>query len=109
MNEATSIAARLGIDLPFMSGVMEVSSGRNSATQSFAGFRDLQAANTAEPDVTKRLLAILRKDMKLGKFLAAELDVSTPILDAVSKATDELADDDLVARWRALSEAMSNQ
>jgi 3-hydroxyisobutyrate dehydrogenase len=107
MNEATSIAAKLGIDLPFMTGVMEASSGRNSGTQSFQGFRDLQAANTADPDVTRRLLAILRKDLKLGKSLAAQMEVSAPVLDAVSKATDDVGDDDLVARWKALSVAMS--
>jgi 3-hydroxyisobutyrate dehydrogenase len=107
MNEAAHLATRLGIDLPFLSGVMEVSSGRNSATQNFAGFRDLQLANSRDPEVTRRLLAILRKDLKLASTLAGDVDIGTPILDAVSKATDALEDHDLSARWQALGAEMS--
>jgi 3-hydroxyisobutyrate dehydrogenase-like beta-hydroxyacid dehydrogenase len=106
MNEAAHLASRLGIDLPFLLGVMEVSSGRNAATQSYTGYRDLLEANAREPDVTRRLLMILRKDLKLASTLAAATSVSTPVLDAVSRATDALDQDDLHARWRALVQAM---
>ena len=107
MNEAAHLATRLGIDLPFLTGVMEVSSGRNSATKDFAGFRDLQLANSNDPEVTKRLLAILRKDLKLASTLARDAEIGAPILDAVSKATDALDDRDLSARWQALGLEMS--
>jgi 3-hydroxyisobutyrate dehydrogenase-like beta-hydroxyacid dehydrogenase len=107
MNEAAHLATRLGIDLPFLTGVMEVSSGRNSATQDFAGFRDLQLANSRDPEVTRRLLAILRKDLKLASTLAKDAEVGSPILDAVSKATDALDERDLSARWQALGLEMS--
>ena len=107
MNEAAHLATRLGIDLPFLTGVMEVSSGRNSATQDFAGFRDLQLANSRDPEVTRRLLAILRKDLKLASTLAGDVEIGTPILDAVSKATDALDERDLSARWQALGREMS--
>jgi 3-hydroxyisobutyrate dehydrogenase len=107
MNEAAHLATRLGIDLPFLTGVMEVSSGRNSATQNFSAFRDLQLANSRDPEVTRRLLAILRKDLKLASALAGDVEIGTPILDAVSKATDALEDHDLSARWQALGAEMS--
>jgi 3-hydroxyisobutyrate dehydrogenase-like beta-hydroxyacid dehydrogenase len=107
MNEAAHLATRLGIDLPFLTSVMEVSSGRNSATKDFAGFRDLQLANSRDPAVTRRLLAILRKDLKLASTLAGDVEIGAPILAAVSKATDALDEDDLSARWQALGHAMS--
>ena len=59
-------------------------------------------ANSGDPDVTHRLLAILRKDLKLGTALSQEAQVATPVLDAVSKATDALDGNDLNARWQAL-------
>jgi 3-hydroxyisobutyrate dehydrogenase len=107
MNEAAHLATRLGIDLPFLTGVMEVSSGRNSATKDYAGFRDLQLANSRDPAVTRRLLAILRKDLKLASTLAEDADIGAPILNAVSKATDALDEDDLSERWQELGAAMS--
>jgi 3-hydroxyisobutyrate dehydrogenase-like beta-hydroxyacid dehydrogenase len=106
MNEAALLASRLGIDLPFLLGVMEVSSGRNAATQSYGGYRDLLGANARDPDVTRRLLMILRKDLKLASTLAAATGLATPVLDAVSRATDSLEEGNLHARWRALVEAM---
>ena len=48
------------------------------------------------------LLAILRKDLKLATTLSKESHVATPVLDAVSKATDALDSGDLNARWQAL-------
>jgi 3-hydroxyisobutyrate dehydrogenase len=106
MNEAAHLATRLGIDLPFLTGVMEASSGRNSATQNYSAFRDLQLANSQDPAVTRRLLAILRKDLKLASTLAKDVDIGTPILQAVSNATDGLDENDLIARWQALARAM---
>jgi 3-hydroxyisobutyrate dehydrogenase len=106
MNEAAHLATRLGIDLPFLSGVMEASSGRNSATQNYGAFRDLQLANSQDPAVTRRLLAILRKDLKLAATLAQDVEIGTPILQAVSMATDALEEDDLIARWQALGRVM---
>jgi 3-hydroxyisobutyrate dehydrogenase-like beta-hydroxyacid dehydrogenase len=106
MNEAAHLAARLGIDLPFLTGVMEVSSGRNFASGNYGAYRDLLLANSDDPDVTRRLLAILRKDLKLASTLAKDVDIGTPILHAVSKATDALTEDDLSARWQALGRKM---
>lgn len=85
---------------------MEASSGRNSATRDYGAFRDLQLANSQDPAVTRRLLAILRKDLKLAGTLAKDVDIGTPILQAVSNATDRLDEDDLIARWQALGQAM---
>jgi len=102
MNEAAHLAATLGIDLPFQLGVMEASSGRTWATGDFAAYRSLMHANSDDPDVTLRLLAILRKDLKLATTLSKESDVATPVLDAVSKATDALDGGALIARWQAL-------
>ncbi len=102
MNEATHLAATLGIDLPFQLGVMEASSGRTWATSNFDGYRSLMHANSDDPDVTHRLLAILRKDLRLATTLSKESQVATPVLDAVSKATDALDGGDLNDRWQAL-------
>jgi len=102
MNEAVHLAATVGIDLPFQLGVMEASSGRTWATSNFDGYRSLMHANSDDPDVTHRLLAILRKDLKLATTLSKEVQVTTPVLDAVSKATDALDGGDLNARWQAL-------
>jgi 3-hydroxyisobutyrate dehydrogenase len=106
MNEAAHLATRLGIDLPFLTSVMEVSSGRTWATRDFAAYSSLMHANSDDSEVTKRLLAILRKDLKLASTLAADAQVGTPILDAVSKATDALGEADLSARWQELVRAM---
>jgi 3-hydroxyisobutyrate dehydrogenase len=106
MNEAAHLATRLGIDLPFLTGVMEVSSGRSFASGNYPAYRDLLLANSDDPAVTSRLLAILRKDLKLASTLAESVDIGTPILHAVSKATDALEDDDLSARWQALGRKM---
>jgi 3-hydroxyisobutyrate dehydrogenase len=106
MNEAAHLATELGIDLPFLLGVMDASSGRNAMSQDFSGYRSLLLANSREPDVTGRLLAILRKDLKLATTLAAETHVSTPVLDAVSKATDGIELNDLFARWQAVGSRM---
>jgi len=102
MNEAAHLAATVGIDLPFQLGVMEASSGRTWATSNFDAYRSLMHANSDDPDVTQRLLAILRKDLKLATTLSKDCAVSTPVLDAVSKATDALDGGDLNARWQAL-------
>ena len=102
MNEAAHLAATLGIDLPFQLGVMEASSGRTWATGNFAAYSSLMHANSDDPDVTLRLLAILRKDLKLATTLSKDAHVATPVLDAVSKATDALDGGDLNARWQAL-------
>ena len=59
-----------------------------------------------DPTVTRRLLAILRKDLKLASTLAKDVDIGTPVLQAVSNATDGLDEDDLIARWQALGRAM---
>jgi 3-hydroxyisobutyrate dehydrogenase-like beta-hydroxyacid dehydrogenase len=106
MNEATHLATRLGIDLPFQLSVMEASSGRTWATRDFAAYSSLMHANSDDPEVTQRLLAILRKDLKLASTLAVDAGVGAPILDAVSKATDALGDADLSARWQELCRAM---
>ena len=102
MNEAAHLAATVGIDLPFQLSVMEASSGRTWATSNFDAYRSLMHANSDDPDVTQRLLAILRKDLKLATTLSKDCAVSTPVLDAVSKATDALDGGDLNARWQAL-------
>ena len=99
MGEASHLATALGIDLPFLASVMEVSSGRSFASQDFDAYRALHMANARDPDVTGRLLAILKKDLKLARTLAGEVGIRAPILDSVSRATDTLATDDLFARW----------
>jgi 3-hydroxyisobutyrate dehydrogenase-like beta-hydroxyacid dehydrogenase len=106
MNEAAHLATTLGIDLPFQLSVMEASSGRTWATGDFAAYGGLMHANSDDPDVTHRLLAILRKDLKLATTLSKDSGVSTPVLDAVSKATDALEGGDLNARWQALCQSM---
>ena len=50
--------------------------------------------------------SILRKDLKLATTLSKDSGVSTPVLDAVSKATDALEGGDLNARWQALCQSM---
>ena len=102
MNEAAHLAATVGIDLPFQLGVMEASSGRTWATSNFDAYRSLMHANSDDPDVTRRLLAILRKDLKLATTLSKDSQVATPVLDAVSRATDALDGGELNARWQAL-------
>ena len=99
MGEASHLATALGIDLPFLTSVMEVSSGRSFASKDFAAYRALHMANARDPDVTGRLLAILKKDLKLARTLAGEVGISAPILDSVSRATDGLATEHLFARW----------
>ena len=81
---------------------MEASSGRTWATSNFDAYRSLMHANSDDPDVTRRLLAILRKDLKLATTLSQDSRVATPVLDAVSQATDALDGGDLNARWQAL-------
>ena len=80
--------------------VMEVSSGRNSATRDFSAYSALHRANSRDPDVTRRLLDILRKDLKLASTLAGDVGIDTPVLDAVSKATSAIACDELYERWQ---------
>jgi 3-hydroxyisobutyrate dehydrogenase len=101
MNEAAHLATRLGIDMPFLASVMDVSSGRNFASGNYGAYRDLLLANSNDPEVTKRLLKILRKDLKLASTLAKDVEIGTPVLHAVSLATDAIEEDDLVARWQA--------
>ncbi len=106
MNEAAHLSLALVIDLPFLTSVMEASSGRNSSTRDYGAYRDLHLANSLDPDVTRRLQAILRKDLKLASTLAQAADIPTPILHAVSKATDALTEEDLSARWRTVARGM---
>ena len=108
VNEASHLATGLGIDLLFLISVMEASSGRSFASGNYSAYRDLMLANSEDPAVTSRLLAILRKDLKLASTLAGETGIGTPILDALSKATDGLADHDLSARWQALGAKMGS-
>jgi 3-hydroxyisobutyrate dehydrogenase-like beta-hydroxyacid dehydrogenase len=107
VNEAVHLATALGIDLPFLTGVMEVSSGRSFASGNYPAYRDLMLSNSGDPAVTSRLLAILRKDLKLGSTLAGETGIGTPVLDALSKATDALGEDDLWSRWQAACATMT--
>lgn len=106
MNEAAHLATALGVDLPFLAGVMEVSSGRNFASGNYPAYRDLLLANSTDPDVTRRLLKILRKDLKLASTLAKDVEIGTPVLHAVSRATDAIEEEDLIARWQALGAEM---
>jgi 3-hydroxyisobutyrate dehydrogenase len=106
MNEAAHLATALGVDLPFLASVMEASSGRNFASGNYPAYRDLLLANSTDPDVTRRLLKILRKDLKLASTLARDVEIGTPVLHAVSKATDAIEEDDLIARWQALGSEM---
>lgn len=106
MNEAAHLATRLGIDMPFLASVMDVSSGRNFASGNYGAYRDLLLVNSTDPDVTKRLLKILRKDLKLASTLAKDVAIGTPVLHAVSQATDGIEEDDLVARWQATAKAL---
>ncbi len=52
------------------------------------------------------MLKILRKDLKLASTLAKDVEIGTPVLHAVSKATDAIEEDDLIARWQALGTEM---
>lgn len=106
MNEAVHLASALGIDLPFLTGVMEVSSGRNALTQDFGAYRDLFLSNAREPDVTSRLLSILKKDSRLARTLAGAEGISAPVLDAVSAAADGITNEDLYARWSEVAAAL---
>jgi 3-hydroxyisobutyrate dehydrogenase len=105
MGEAVHLATRLGIDLDFLVGVMEVSSGRNSATEDADATRALYRANSAEPDVTRRLLAILRKDLGLAATLAGAEGIDAPVLRAVAEATRGIEAGDLFERWRETLDA----
>jgi len=108
MNEAAHLATALGVDLPFLASVMEVSSGRNFASGNYPAYRDLLLANSTDPDVARRLLKILRKDLKLASNLAKDVEIGTPVLHAISQATDAIDEEDLIARWQALGAEMVN-
>lgn len=100
MTEAAHLATSIGVDLPFLLRVMEVSSGRNYASGNFEAFRALTLSNGQDIDTTRRLLAILKKDLGLASTLSSEEAVAMPILQAVASATRELAAEDLFARWQ---------
>ena len=100
MTEAAHLATSIGIDLPFLLRIMEVSSGRNYASGNFAAFRALTLSNGQDLDTTSRLLAILKKDLGLASTLSGEEGVAMPVLQAVAAATRGLDAEDLFARWQ---------
>lgn len=100
MTEAAHLATRIGIDLPFLLRIMEVSSGRNYASGNFEAFRALTLSNGQDLDTTSRLLAILKKDLGLANTLSSEEAVSMPVLRAVAGAARGLEAEDLFVRWQ---------
>jgi hypothetical protein len=82
--EALEMAIKLGIDLKWLAGVMETSSGRNVATKDIEGFRSIYRYNARTAESLKALIDICRKDLVLGQALGKQLQVLTPTLYALA-------------------------
>lgn len=103
MTEAMHVAERLGMDPEWLAGVMDVSSGRNSATRDYPSHRRLYGENARSAESMRAVVDVTRKDLVLAQSLARQAGVSTPILDAVSVAHDGTPYDELLMRWKSLA------
>jgi len=102
MVEVSRIAQQLGIDLPWLAGVMEASSGRNYATLNYEEHRKFYAVTGKDLPTLKAIVDICRKDLALGAALAGEVKVATPLLDAIAQANRAVSYEELLKDWQSL-------
>jgi 3-hydroxyisobutyrate dehydrogenase len=102
MTEASRLAQELGIDVGWLAGVMETSSGRNLATRDYEAHKGLYRYNVQSSEILGALLAVCRKDLSLAKALADSSGLALPILDAVKEALDQAPNKDIGESWRRL-------
>ena len=102
MTEASRLAVELGLDVDWLAGVMEKSSGRNLATRDYTAHKTLYRLNTASPESLKALLNICRKDLALAQALAESNNLPLPLLEAIKVAMDETPNEAIGDHWRLL-------
>ncbi len=103
MTETMQIAGKLGIDQAWLASVMEVSSGRNSATRDYEAHKGIYRVNGQTPQSAKAVIDICRKDLSLAMAMAREVGVATPMVDAAATAQNAIDYDDFRARWVELA------
>ncbi len=103
MTEAARLALELGMNVNWLAGIMEKSSGRNFATRVFTAHKVLYRHNTESPEALHALLAVCRKDLALATTLAESAGLSLPMLEAIKTALDEAPDEAIGESWRKLS------
>jgi len=104
MTEASRLAQELGIDVGWLAGVMETSSGRNLATRDYEAHKGLYRYNIQSPETLAALLAVCRKDLSLAKALADSSKLSLPMLEAVKQALDRTPNEPIDEAWRKLAD-----
>ena len=102
MTEAARLALELGMDVNWVAGVMEKSTGRNFATRDFTAHKVLYRHNTENPEALHALLAVCRKDLALATTLSESVDLSMPLLEAIKAALDATPDESIGESWRKL-------
>jgi 3-hydroxyisobutyrate dehydrogenase len=102
MIEVSKMAHKLDVDVAWLATVMEASSGRNVATRDYEEQRQFYRVTGKDLPSLKALVDICRKDLLLGEALARQLNVSTPILDAVRQANSEVPYEALLRDWQSL-------
>jgi 3-hydroxyisobutyrate dehydrogenase len=102
MTEVSRMALALGVDLAWLASVMESSSGRNWATRDYEEQRKFYRVTGKDLPTLKAIVDVCRKDFELGCSLARELEVLTPILDAVSQANRKVPYEVLLGNWQLL-------
>ena len=103
MTEAARLALELGMDVDWVAGVMEKSSGRNFATRDFTAHKMLYRHNTTSPEALHALLAVCRKDLALATTLSESAGLSMPLLEAIKAALDTTPDEAIAESWRKLA------
>jgi len=102
MIEVSKMALMLGMDIAWLARVMESSSGRNVATRDYEEQRQFYRITGKDLGTLKSIVDICRKDFELARSLARELEVPTPILDAVTRANSEVPYELLLKDWQSL-------
>ena len=103
MTEASRLALELGMDVNWLAGIMEKSSGRNFATRDFAAHKVLYRHNTESPEALHALLAVCRKDLALATTLSESAGLSLPLLEAIRAALDATPDEAIGESWSKLA------
>ena len=104
MTEASRLAVELGLDVDWLAGVMEKSSGRNLATRDYAAHKSLYRLNTASPESLKALLDVCRKDLALAHTLAESSGMALPLLEALKSALDGTPNEAIGEHWQMLGQ-----
>ena len=103
MTEASRLALELGLDVDWLAGVMEKSSGRNFGTRDYASHKALYRLNTQSHETLKALLDVCRKDLALAQSLASSSKLSLPLLEAIKTALDATPNGAIGESWELLS------